>query len=449
MMKQTVLTLLTVFTITVFAQEKPLISDAVLSVDRRNDLAEAKKFIDEAGTIIDSKAGAVDPKQMSKYLYYKGLIYYRISISQDPAISGLDPNALDVSTEYYMKLLDYEKQSGSARYSNDALGQIPFIVQTITIRAHDENAEKNYKAAGDDFVKVYEIKKNPALGATASYDTTSYYYGGYMYTLAEEYDKAELILLDVLNMGYDGFTFSAINAASGNRETYPTREMMEKRISQGLASDPEIGASVRPDVYKALLQIYLAQKETDKFNKVLGDARAELPSNLDLINMQLQGYLNAEDYEKAFEVLNTAIEKDPSNPIYYYVQGYIYENNMMDGDKALVAYSKSLELDSTNYECWFNSGKIWYDRGKAIIEEMNALGMSKADQKKYDVLKGDKEKMFSTSIPFFEKAKMINPKEAEPVRALWEAYRQTGDYKKATEMKAELDAMETKTETTE
>jgi len=448
-MKKTLLLLLTVFTITAFAQEKPLISDAVLSVDRRNDLAEAKRFIDEAGKVIDQKAGAVDAKQMSKYLYYKGLIYYRISLSQDPAIAGLSENALEVASEYFIKLLEYEKQIGVSRYTNDALGQIPFVTQAIAMRAHDENAMKNYKAAGEDFVRVYELKKNPALGVGASFDTTSYYYGGYMFTMAEEYDKAVAILKDVLSMGYNGFSFSATNAASGEKEAYATKSMMDKKVSMGVAIDPEIGPSVRVDVYKALLQIYLAQKDTENFNALLAEARKELPSNLDLINMQLQGYLNAEEFDKAFEILNTAIEQDPTNPIYYYVQGYIYENNMKDGDKAFVAYGRSLELDSTNYECWFNSGKIWYDRGKAIIEQMNELGMSKADQKKYDVLKGDKEKRFATSIPFFEKAHKVNMEETEPVRALWEAYRQTGKYEKATEMKNLLEQMEGKEETAE
>jgi hypothetical protein len=60
-----------------FAQETIKMSSAKIAYDRQDEasLKEARGFIDEAGAIIDSKAGAVIEKTMSKYLEYRGLIY--------------------------------------------------------------------------------------------------------------------------------------------------------------------------------------------------------------------------------------------------------------------------------------------------------------------------------------------------------------------------------------
>lgn len=441
-MKKTILALLTVFTLTAFAQEKPLISDAVLSVDTRNDLVGAKEFIDKAGAIIDQKGGVdVDPKQMSKYLFYKGKIYYRLSISDNPEIKNLEPNALEIAADSYLQLVEFENKLGTKRYTDDALMELPYLAQAINARAYDKYEAKDFAGASADFMKTYELKKNPALGAGVRYDTTSYYYAGVMYNLAGDTTSALKIFTDVLNMGFDGYTYSATSAANGQPVGFITKAEMDKQAGLGIVVDPVIGESFRPDIYKTMLSIYLASKDTENFNKYLAIARAEYPSDIALINMELQGYLNAEQFDKALAVLDLAIQKDPTNAVYYYVQGYIYQNSVNDGDKALVAYNKSLEIDSTNFDCWFSSGKVWYDRGKAIIDEMNKLGMSKADQAKYDKLKVQKEEKFGKSIPYFDKAHSINPKDKETVTALWECYRQTNNYEKAKAMKEDLDAL--------
>ena len=109
----------------------------------------------------------------------------------------------------------------------------------------------------------------------------------------------------------------------------------------------------------------------------------------------------------------------------------------------MVSYKKALDIDPANFDCWFSSGKVWYDRGKSIIDEMNNLGMSSADQKKYDKLKKQKEEMFGKATPFFEKAHEVDMNDREAVTALWECYRQTGSYEKAKQMKETLDTMPT------
>ena len=87
------------------------------------------------------------------------------------------------------------------------------------------------------------------------------------------------------------------------------------------------------------------------------------------------------------------------------------------------------------------SGVVYYDKGKAALDEMNQLGMSKADQKKYEELKKVKTEQFEKSLPYFEKAYELNPTDLETVKALWETYRQLKNREKTMEMKAKLDEL--------
>ena len=86
---------------------------------------------------------------------------------------------------------------------------------------------------------------------------------------------------------------------------------------------------------------------------------------------------------------------------------------------------------------------------KEVIEQMNKLTTSKADQKKYDELTVVKKGKFEKSVPYFEKAHELNPTDAETIKALWEVYRQLRMNEKAMEMKKKLDALPAPTTTSE
>jgi len=440
-MRTTILALLTVFTVTVFAQEKPLVTEAILKI-RKNDVVEAKKNIDEASEIIAQKGeGAVDAKTLSKFYFNKGVIYQRIMASPDENINSLAPDALDVATEAFLKCIDHEERTGKQRHSDEAAMQLFSLAQAYNVRAFDKNEAEDYDGAAKDFLKTVDLKQNKALGENARFDSTSYYYAGLTYLAGKDYANASKILIEMLDKGYNGYTYSATNVATQEQVRFGSKEQMEKQIKIGLVTDPVRSESVRPDMYKSLLQALQMLEDEERFNMYLQKARAEYPADVAFINIELQKYLDAEDYDKALSILETAIEKNPDNALYYYVKGFIYQTNVMDGDKALEAYAKAVEIDEANFDSWFMSGVVWYDRGKATLDEMNQLGISKADQKKYDQLKGVKNDYFNKSLPFFEKAYELNDSDAETIKALWEVYRQTGDYEKVKIMKEKMDAM--------
>lgn len=441
-MRKIAFALLIALSVTAVAQEKQLISTAVIALDNRNDLPEAKKYIDQAGDAIKAKGGSTDVKQMSKYLYYRGVIYMRLALNDSPDLAALAPDGIDVAAASFIELLEFEaKQGDKARYSQDAAGYIPTLSNALKSKAYDQNEANDYLGAAEYFKKAYELQSNPALGEMAVTDTITYYYTGLSYNAASKYPESIAIFEDILKMGYNGYTYLATSVASDQPMRFGSKKDMDDQVKLGIAVNPTIGPSERPNVYKTLLGAFLATENTEDFSAYLAQARSEFPNDVSLINLELQGYIDAKEYKKALDILDLAIAKNPENAIYYYVKGFIYQTNMKDNDAALAAYAKAIEVADTSFDAWFMSGVVWYDQGKEVIEQMNKLTTSKADQKKYDELTVVKKGKFEKSVPFFEKAHELNPTDAETIKALWEVYRQLRMNEKAMEMKKKLDAL--------
>jgi hypothetical protein len=288
-MKKTVLAILIAFSATVFAQEKPKISSAIIAFNK-SDLVEAKKYIDEAHEIIDSKSPSqVDPKQMSKYLYYKGLIDYRLATNKDPELQKLAPNGVETAAEFYVKLLEHEKAVGKERYTEDVLGQVPFVTSELKNAGFNANDQKDFETAAAYFMQAYDLQKNPAFGDRAVVDTTIYYYTALSYNGAELYEKSVPILKDVLNMGYNGYTYTATNAANEQPMRFGNKDQMDRQVELGVAKDPVIGPSERPNVYKSLLSAYIESGDSASFDEYLMKAREEFPDDEALIRLDCRG----------------------------------------------------------------------------------------------------------------------------------------------------------------
>ena len=72
-------------------------------------------------------------------------------------------------------------------------------------------------------------------------------------------------------------------------------------------------------------------------------------------------------------------------------------------------YLKATELNVKNLNAWNNLGSSYVDEANAIIKEMNVLGSSAADSKKYEELNVKKVAAFTKAKPFIEKALSLDP----------------------------------------
>ncbi len=408
------------------AQEKPIISSAVIAIDNNNNIKDAKGYIDEAETIIKGKSlTEVREKDLAKFYYYKGLINYRIHSSTDPEIKALDAEALDKAVDGFTKLLEFEKKVDRDRYSDEAKRQMQLLATDFARRGIDASGAGDYESAYADFLKSYEYKKE----YTNYVDTNMYYNAALMAQSQKAYDKAIPIYEDLIKMDYHGTRFYAINAETGDTIDFSSKDQMEKVVETGQAVNPSSGGDVRPSLYTTMIYLTLDQGDTANYKKYLKEGRAKFPQNIDILKAELQLYFDSGEYDKALANLDQAIAADPKNAQMYYNKGVILQTEMNRTQAALDAYKKTLEVDSNYTDALYMTSIIYIDSANAISDEMNALPLSAS--KKYDALKKTQSGIFKEALPYLEKAYAKNSDDPQVKNALSQVYRQLKMYEKA------------------
>ena len=438
-MKKLLVAVLTAATFIATAQEAPKVTSAIIAL-RGNEIVEAKQFIDEATAIIDGKNQAdIKEKIMSKFYYNKALIYSRIAASPDAEIKALAPEAKDVAAQRLLDLLQFETTAKKQLYTEDAQRESLNIAFNYLVEAGAAYEAGNYNAAYDGYMAAFEFKQNELLGKVASVDTNLLFNAGIIAGSAGDLEKSSAAFAQCIEMGYKGITYSATDVM-GEPKQYPNKEAMEKEITAGLASDPVVGEDVRPSVYISLINNAKKMDKVDSYNKWLTEAREAYPENKDLLDIQLQAYLDVKDYEGAMNNLNEAIAKNPEKGIYHFVKGNIMQTEMKDLDGALAEYKAALEVEPDMSDALYMCGLVYIDRANNITEEMNSLSLSQTT--KYNKLKADQKSIFQESLQYFESAYEMKSDDMDIVQALMEVYRKVGNYEKSMEMKAILDEAE-------
>lgn len=435
MMRNTFLLLAAIFGFSLAAQEGPKITSAVIAADRQ-DLAEAKKYIDEAAQIIGTKdLSQVKSKDLAKFYYYQGLINFRLTQSTDEAVKGLDPDALDKAAESFQKLIEYETKLGKERYTDDVKQQLPYLANAYASRGIAASGKEDYANAFLDFKRTYELKKDFGLGT----DTSMLYNTALMAQQAGNNAKAIEITEELISMNYRGLQYKAKNAATGEPVEFGSKKQMEYSVKQGAVIDPTIEGDVRPDLYITAASLNKKEGDTAAYDSWIARGREMFPENEALLRAELQTFLEKKEYDKALINLNKAIEKDPSNKLFHYIKGYIIQTETKNLVDARAAYAKAIEIDPEYVEPLYMSGLTYVESANAITEKMNALKLNETT--KYNALQKEQNGEFEKALPFFEKAHTIDPKDKDTLNALKEVYYKLKMYQKAKDIQAEIDAL--------
>ena len=431
-MKKLLFAVLTFATLAVQAQEAPKVTSAIIAL-RGNEIVEAKGFIDEATTIIEGKnQSEIKEKIMTKYYYNRALIYSKIAGSPDAEVKALADNANQVAAESILDLLKYESTLKKPRYSEDAIREVPTIAYNYLVEAGAAYEAGDYAGSYNGYMAAFDFKKNELLGEFAQLDTGLLFNAGIIAGMAGDQEGSVDAFRTCLDLGYTGITYTATYAATGQPKQYPNKAAMEQEIELGLASDPVVGDDVRPSVYISLINAYKKMENAEMYDATLTEARGLYPENKDLLDIQLQAFLDKKDYEGALANLDEAISKNPGKGIYHFVKGNILQTELKDLDAALAEYKAALEVDSTNSDAMYMCGLVYIDRANKITEEMNSLSLS--ESRKYDALKKKQKTVFEESLTYFEGAREMNKEDLDIVRALAEVYRKVGNYEKSMEM---------------
>jgi len=432
-MKKIILFASLVLSTAMWAQEKPIISSAVIAIDRNNDVNSAKEYIDEAEKLIAGKPlSEIKSKDLAKFYFYQGKINYRVSSSNDEAIKSLDLNALDKSLEGYEKLLKLEKETGNTRYTEEAQQQFQILANDIARRGIVANTEKRWREAYDDFIKTYELKLNPAIGLT---DTNMLFNAAIMAQSGEMFQESINIYKNLIAINYKGVTFRAIDAEKGDTIIFPSKSQMELGVKLGKYQSPMVDGDIRASLYQSLIYLYSRTEDTENYAATVAEGRAKFPQNTALLKAELQIFFDNKEYDKALANLDEAIAQDPQNVVMHYNKGVILQTELKRLDAAIAAYKVALEVDSTYSDALYMTSIIYIDSANAIGKKMNALPLNA--NKKYKALESDQKDVFSAALPYLEKARKSNPTDAQVKNALMQVYRALKMYDKAKALAAE------------
>lgn len=413
-MKTKILSLALSFLSVVAIAQKKEIKDAGKAVEK-GSFAEAKTLLSQAEPQL---SGANDNYKTDFYLY-KGQAYLGDG-------KGTSVQDLMTAAEAFKKA----QEMGSAEAAN-GLAQVTTVLVESAIE--DQNAG-NFKEGAEKLLASYELAK----------DTLHLYYAATFYTQAKDYGTAIKYYEQLRDMGFTGVEteYVAVNKTTGEEEVMNKvqRDLMVKSGEYIKPADRKT-ESKAGEIAKNIALIYIDQGEKEKAIAAMDAAKAANPDDMSLLQSEADMYYQMGDKEKYKEIMEGILEKDPKNPTLYYNLGVSsYEIGDIEG--AVNYYNKALEINPEMTEARLNIAAAILSKEAAIVEQMNALGLSKADTQKYDELAAQRKDLYKQALPYLEKVMENNPENVEAIRTTMNIYYQLGENEKADALQAKLDQVQ-------
>ena len=320
---------------------------------KKLDIAKAE--IDEAFKV-DAKGKVTGS---AKNWYLKGRIYKALYLDDSTEFASLvGEEALAIAMESFDKVNEMEKETSPiAVFTGQEVTQLYGFIINEGAERYNEN---DFSGAYEYFTKALKVVPN---------DTTALLYGGVSAQQGEMYDEA----LESFNTLVDN-------------------------------GDANI------DTYKTLIYLYRTEKEDmDKVLETVNKALEKFPESKELTQEKITTLLVMERADDAQKELEDAITEDPTNSLYYYFLGYLYDSKD-DADNAQTNYEKAIELNPEYYEANYNLGVVHYEKARMILKELNNLSLD--EYRKQEAAFTEKASVhFMDALPYFERAAEIKPDE--------------------------------------
>lgn len=397
----------------VFAQKKE-IRKAEKAIEEQ-DFSEAKSLLKEAEPDVSS----LNDKYKARYYTAHGTA---VGITSQGELEEIEK-----ASKSFKKAIEY----GNEEEGKMGLQQIGgFLVES----AIQDQQSEDFTNAYHKLYKAYEMNPTDTVYLFAA--------AGNAYN-AQDDEKAIEYYSMLRDMGYRGdeVTYTAIHKETGEVQTFGSEEERDQLVKLGEFSDPKAERAERRDgdVIKQLALIYLRQGEEDKAMKTIREARAMKPNDMELLKAEAMIYEENGDTEKYLKILDELIEKDSDNAAMYYV--ILGDNALRAGEEeeARGYYEKAVEEDPNSPTAFNGIANSYLNQQEAIVKEMNSLGMSDADTKKYNKLSEDRNDLLKAALPYLEKAQQAAPESLELIQTLYQINMQLKNTDEAAKYKKMLE----------
>jgi len=326
-----------------------------------------------------------------------------------------------------MKAFDEAKNLGiSTQLLSPEINKLETAIITSAI---GDNETENFNSAAKKLKMVYDI--NEDKNAEYLYYAASSAVNSSDYSLALEYYE------ELRDIKYEGIEtkFYITEVSSGNEiEINSETEFQLLQKSKDYSNPREEETESKfPEIVKNIALIYKELGQNDKALAAIEAARSSNPDDVGLIITAANIYFELDNKEAFKLAMSEAIEKEPNNPVLYYNLGVV-SGELGEKDVAISYYEKSIDLDPTNENSYLNLVALILDGEQDIVDEMNSLGTSRADNQKYDELKELRENLYKECVPILQDLISIN-NNVEAIRTLMNIYGTIGDNTGFMEMK--------------
>lgn len=396
-----------------FAQKKELRSAE--KAIKGNNFAEAKAALNQAKALMSS----MDDKSKAKYYYLLGQAFYANGAGSmqdiDKALESLE----NVKGAYVAEIGELKQN----------------MTNGVLTKGNKAYEAKDYSTASKYFEHAYKMSKT---------DTLFLYYAAATAVNVKEYDRALKLYEELKTLGYTGIQkeYFATNAETGEEEVLDksTRDLYVKAKSH-INPGERTTDSKKPEIVKNIALIYVSNGDNEKAVTAIKDARAETPEDIDLLLTEANVHFKMGNKAEFQRLLEIATKKDPQNAELQYNLGVI-AGESGDNEAAKKYYDKVIELDPSYINAYINMSALILNSEKAIVDEMNGLGTSAADDKRYDELREKRQNLYKTAVPYLDKALNIDSKNINAAKTLMNIYSVLGETDKFKAMKEKVQAME-------
>lgn len=422
-MKKLLFSLLALFVFAnmAFSQEDPdkALSKAGRALGSYNlDQANNSDKLKEAIDMIEIATTGAETKEKVKTWQTRGEIYNSLadkdiaSMTINPDFVPENPDAPVKAADSFMKALSMAQKKFETK---DALKGMRESANKLSMIGNNQIKRQEYANAYTSLQKVLEVDKQ----------------------LRAQGEDPAIPDTDINNHKYV-LAFCAKAADKNDRAAELFKELYDAKVNE-------------PGVYAQYFNILNANNDPNAI-KVLEEGRAKFPDDTEILFAEINYYIQSQQYDILEQKLKEAISKEPNNPSIYTAMGNVYMNlssqefakdrKSVEGqkhfDQSLSYFNKAVEIDPKQFDALYSIGSLYFNKAVEQIKYAGTLGMSKEDQKSYDEVIKDANKLMESALPYFQKTEAMDPNDMNTLIALSEIYARMNDFEKSNEFKKRL-----------
>ncbi|MDG1027503.1 MAG: tetratricopeptide repeat protein [Flavobacteriaceae bacterium] len=319
-----------------------------------------------------------------------------------------------------------------ASIKEEVMEQLNLLSADIVNSAIDDNGGGDFKSSTEKLYLAYLI--DPELNKDYLYFAASSAVNAEMYDVAlEYYDQLK-------EMAYTGvvtkYYVTEVESGVETEVTESEYDLYKKSKSYENVREEDTPSKF-PEIVKNIALIHAQRGDNEKAMIAVQEARLSNPTDLNLILTEANIYIQLDEKAKFQSLMNEAIAQDPDNANLYYNLAVVTVD-LGEKEAARAYYEKAIEKDPNYENAYLNLVALILEGEQTIVEQMNSLGTSAADNAKYDALKLDREEIYKECVPILKSLIEIGENE-DAIKTLMNIYGTLGDNEGYKEMKTLLE----------